>query len=183
MIVWLLSSKALIDYTSSGLEYPLNYFLIALFYSRYLRQDIYAPLTDRELRFFVLIPALAFVNRLDTVLLFALPAGEAVLRTLGARGWRAVVRPVLVGVAPAVLWLTFATFYYGFPLPNTYYAKVANGIPTWLLYQQGWAYLFSSVNHDPITLGTIALSALMAWRVAGPTRRAKSLYRQSSQRA
>ena len=171
IVIWLVSSKALIDYTSSGLEYPLNYLLIALFYARYLRRDPGVPCTDRELRFFLLVPALAFVNRLDTVLLFALPAGEMVLRAALTRRLR-VLRPVLAGLLPAILWLAFATFYYGFPLPNTYYAKVANGIPTWLLHQQGWAYLFSSVNHDPITLGTIALAGLMALKVAGPQRRA-----------
>jgi arabinofuranosyltransferase len=31
VVLWAISSKALIDYTSSGLEYPLSYFLIALF--------------------------------------------------------------------------------------------------------------------------------------------------------
>ena len=171
IVMWLLSSKALVDYTSSGLEYPLNYFLIALFYVRYLDRDLRVPLSNRELRFFVLIPALAFVTRLDTALLFAFPVAEMALRALFARGRKAVL-PILVGASPAVLWLVFATFYYGFPLPNTYYAKVANGIPTWLLHDQGWAYLFSSVSHDPLTLGTISLAAMVAWRLGGTPLRA-----------
>jgi arabinofuranosyltransferase len=41
--LWLLSSKALIDYTASGLEYPLSYFLIALFYVRYFERPFEAP--------------------------------------------------------------------------------------------------------------------------------------------
>src|SRR6266550_6873873 len=49
VVFWLLSSKALIDYTSSGLEYPLSYFLIALFYGRYLERPIAAPARDAEL--------------------------------------------------------------------------------------------------------------------------------------
>jgi hypothetical protein len=71
-----------------------------------------------------------------------------------------------------VLWLVFATFYYGFPLPNTYYAKVANGIPGWLLRQQGWAYFFNSLRYDPITISTIAVAGLGALRTPGPIRRA-----------
>src|SRR5580765_8460451 len=63
VVIWLLSSKALIDYTSSGLEYPLSYFLIALFYVRYLARPATMPAADSELRFFVLIAGLAFVNR------------------------------------------------------------------------------------------------------------------------
>ena len=35
-VAWLLSSKAFIDYTSSGLENPLSYFCSALFSTRYL---------------------------------------------------------------------------------------------------------------------------------------------------
>src|SRR5205814_1331838 len=130
-----------------------------------------APADDSGLRFFVLVAGLAFFNRSDTALLVAVPLGEIVLRALWTRRGKAV-RPIVIGALPPVLWLAFATFYYGFPLPNTYYAKVANGIPAWLQHQQGWAYLFNSVSHDPITLGTIALCALFAWRVPGPIRRA-----------
>jgi arabinofuranosyltransferase len=170
MVLWLLSSKALIDYTSSGLEYPLSYFLLALFYGAYLDRRFDAP-APRELRFFVFVAALGFVNRSDTALLFVIPVAEMTLWSLIAHG-RKTIAPVLFGATPAIAWLVFATFYYGFPLPTTYYAKVANGIPTWLQHEQGWAYLFNSVSHDPITLGTVALATLVAWRVRGPGRRA-----------
>ena len=79
---------------------------------------------------------------------------------------------VLIGLAPAVIWLAFATVYYGFPLPNTYYAKVANGIPKFLMYKQGFAYLLNSANHDPITLATIALALAVGVRTGGAARRA-----------
>ena len=131
LALWLLSSKALIDYTSSGLEYPLSYFLLALFYVPYLDRRFEEPPAPRELRFFVLIAALGFVNRSDTALLFVIPLAEMTLWSLIARG-RKTIAPVLIGASPAIAWLAFATFYYGFPLPTTYYAKVANGIPTWL---------------------------------------------------
>lgn len=169
VVLWLLSSKALVDYTSSGLEYPLAYFLIALFYVPYLERPYREPPTERELRYFVLIGALAFVTRVDMAVLFVVPIAE-----LGWRAWRfhgrAVARPILIGAAPAVAWFAFATFYYGFPLPNTYYAKVANGVPAWLQHQQGFAYLFNSISHDPITLGTVALCALIAWPTRGAPR-------------
>src|SRR5437870_12013570 len=76
LALWLLSSKALIDYTSSGLEYPLSYFLLALFYVPYLDRRFEEPPAPRELRFFVLIAALGFVNRSDTALLFVIPLAE-----------------------------------------------------------------------------------------------------------
>ena len=70
--------------------------------------------------------------------------------------------PVLVGLAPALLWLAFATFYYGFPLPNTYYAKVANGIPRFPMMQAGRSRTCSTA---PTTirsrLATVALALLV----------------------
>ncbi len=136
LVAWLVSSKAFIDYTSSGLEYPLSYLLLALFYTRYLDRPFGAPVATRELRWFVVIASLAFLTRPDAVLLFAVPIAEMVVRSLRLRGRRALV-PAAAGLAPAILWLVFATIYYGFPLPNTYYAKVANGIPRFLMMRQG----------------------------------------------
>ena len=53
LTLWLLSSKALVDYTSSGLEYPLSYFLSAIFYARYFTRPVDVPPAWRDLRFFV----------------------------------------------------------------------------------------------------------------------------------
>lgn len=169
-VAWLLSSKALVDYSSSGLEYPLSYLLIALFYTRYLRrQPAGPPASDRELAWYIAVASLAFVNRADSILLVAFPIGEMLWRSLRSRGWR-TARPVLGAGAPALLWLLFATFYYGFPLPNTYYAKVANGIPAFLQRAQGVAYLLNSIRFDPITIGTIALAVLLGARQPGAGR-------------
>lgn len=171
LVVWLLSSKAFVDYTDSGLENPLSYFLVALFYTRYFDRPWGTPPDANEIRRSVLLAALAFLNRPDAVLLFAVPVAELLWMAVRRRHAR-VVAPLLVGAAPAVLWLAFATFYYGFPLPNTYYAKVANGIPKFLMYRQGFAYVLNSASHDPLTLGTIALSLLVAVRGGGAARRA-----------
>ena len=159
-VFWLLSSKAFVDYTSSGLEYPLSYLLLALFYVPFVRTSD-APLTDRDMRRLGVLAGLAFVNRMDSVLLFAPALSWLALRGFRRRDER--VLPLLAGFAlPAVAWILFATIYYGFPFPNTYYAKVATGIPSDLLYRQGFAYLLNSLAHDPITLGTIAIALAVA---------------------
>ncbi len=167
-LLWLVSSKAFVDYTSSGLENPLSYLLLALFYVRLVHIGD-APLTDRELRRFGLLAGLAFVNRMDSVALYALP-----LAWLAIRAWRrsdARLRPLLLAFGvPVVAWLVFATSYYGFPLPNTYYAKVATGLPSSLLYRQGLAYVLNSFAHDPITLGTVGISVALAIRSALPVK-------------
>ncbi|MGC4085755.1 MAG: hypothetical protein QM736_27420 [Vicinamibacterales bacterium] len=171
LVLWLLTSKAFVDYTDSGLENPLSYLLVALFYSHYLNRPWGIAPDSRELRRQFLIGALAFLNRPDAVLLFVIPLAELLVMAVRRRPRRALM-PVLVGIAPAIAWLAFATFYYGFPLPNTYYAKVANGIPKFLMYKQGLAYILNSASHDPITLGTIALSLLVGVKAGGAVRRA-----------
>jgi arabinofuranosyltransferase len=164
-VLWLISSKAFVDYTSSGLEYPLSYLLLAVFYVRFCRISD-PPLTSAELQRFGLLAGLAFVNRIDSVALYVAPLAWLALRGLRRRDER--ILPLIIGFAvPAAAWLIFATVYYGFPLPNTYYAKVATGIPSSLLYRQGLAYLLNSFAHDPITLGSVGVLAGVALR--GPT--------------
>ena len=167
-VFWLLSSKAFVDYTSSGLENPLTYLLLALFYVTLLKTHD-RPLSDWELGRLGLLAGLAFVNRMDAVLLFAPALAWLALRAFRRRDER--VLPLLAGVGvPAAAWLIFATLYYGFPLPNTYYAKVATGIPSALLYRQGFAYLLNSLAHDPITLLTIGVAGALAMRGRTPIR-------------
>ena len=167
-VLWLVTSKAFADYTSSGLEYPLSYLLLALFYVRFCRISD-APLTSSELRRFGLLAGLAFVNRLDSVTLYAAPLAWLALRAIRRRDER-VLPLVLAFAVPAAAWLVFATIYYGFPLPNMYYAKVATGIPASLLHRQGFAYLLNSFAHDPITLGTVGVLAAMSVRGSAPVR-------------
>ena len=87
----LLSSKAFVDYTSSGLEYPLSFFLLAVFYCRFLavarnRRERLAP---TRLVGLGLIASLAFLNRSDSILLYLGPLALSRLRSHGrctARG-------------------------------------------------------------------------------------------------
>ena len=71
-----------------------------------------------------LLAALAAVNRLDTSLLYV-PALTHVLWK--RRTWRCLWS-MAVGMLPLVLWLGFSLGYYGFPFPNTAYAKLNTGI-------------------------------------------------------
>ena len=166
--LWLVSSKAFVDYTASGLENPLSYLLLALFYARLFKVS-HAALTPRELRRFGVLAGLAFVNRIDTFLLYALPLTWLVIRGVRRRDER-TLQLLVAAAIPVGVWFVFATLYYGFPLPNTYYAKVATGIPAALTYRQGFAYLLNSFSFDPITLGTIGIAAAMAIRSPLPIR-------------
>lgn len=67
-----LSSKAFVDYTSSGLEYPLLYAFVSALYVGLVRQNATtAPPSSRITFGLGLLTGLAFVCRMDVILLFA----------------------------------------------------------------------------------------------------------------
>jgi arabinofuranosyltransferase len=158
----MLSSKAFVDYTSSGLEYPLSFFLLCVFYCRFLGvARSAATVSSRDLVLFGALASLAFLNRSDSILLYVGP-----LVYLAWIAWPVfrlrLAMYFAIAFSPVVLWLVFSYVYYGFPFPNTYYAKVATGIPRSLQLRQGLAYVANSINFDPFTLGLIGLTAVVA---------------------
>lgn len=154
----LTASKAFVDYTTSGLETPLTYLLLAAWLQAYFAFD---RMRHSATRFGVLvaISSLLFLNRMDSVLLVApglLAAGVFWLRGEGST-WRGLLLP-LAGALPAVAWLGFSIFYYGTPLANTAYAKLATGIDPALLRAQGLFYVTHALRSDPVTPVAIALA-------------------------
>jgi arabinofuranosyltransferase len=164
LLFLLVSSKAFMDYASSGLENPLSYLLLALFYREFLRD---APAEDdrdrRRIGRLVLFATLAYLNRPDAILLY-LPALFLVLIG-GLRRHRArAIVPVILGGWPAAVWHLFSLVYYGFFFPNTYYAKLAGaGVSGSVLRRQGWAYLVNSLNFDFITLFVTVLALVLVF--------------------
>ncbi len=147
-------SKAFVDYSTSGLENSLGHLLLAVFLLLFLKGEM----SYRQLFWLALVGSLATLNRMDAVLLVAPPLFWA---WWGLRGWRAT-RTVLLGFTPLILWEIFAVIYYGFPLPNTYFAKTHTGIPSAELIQQGLLYFLDSIQRDPITLTAIFLGIAAA---------------------
>ncbi len=144
-VALLASSKSFVDYATSGLENPLVHMLLALAAWLSFRLERPRPLAA------VLLASLLFLARPDAVLL----GGPLAIATLVA-AWRAGERRLVfaapLGLTPAIVWLSFALVYYGDPLPNPAYAKLANGIPASASWSQGAAYLAWSWRVDPITL-------------------------------
>ncbi len=150
----LTASKAFMDFSTSGLENPLSHLLLVLFLIVYLGNGT----SDR--RFFALffIAGLATLNRMDTLLLY-LPAIAAAL--VAKRSWKGIALAGLA-FAPFVAWELFSIAYYGFPFPNTAYAKLITGVPQETLRLQGICYLANSLSMDPATLTVITLGGIAA---------------------
>lgn len=158
----LLMSKAFIDYSVSGLENPLTHLILMLFCLLYLSHD---DNKDKLFRLSV-VASLGILNRMDTALLY--------LPVLIVQFWRVRspgrITAVLMGFTPLFLWELFSIIYYGFPFPNTYYAKLHTGIPSIELAQQGLIYLLDNLAIDPITL-TVILAGLLVPIVSKENRR------------
>jgi arabinofuranosyltransferase len=148
----LLSSKAWIDYSTSGLENPLTHLLVVLF----MWQWWDAPPGQNRLQRLTLLGAFVALNRLDLILLVA----PALLSESRRLGWRASVRPLVVGFLPLIAWEMFSFFYYGTPLPNTAYAKLSDGMPRSVRYRHGYDYFWRTATGDPATLPVMALAIL-----------------------
>ena len=162
-IVAALCSKAVMDYTSSGLETPLSYLLVGLFYARFLLTS--KPVAEQkpaELFGLLLIAALAFVSRYDTILLFLPAAIYLSAIHIPRLRWR-FLRLFLLAAIPALAWLAFALFYYGPLLPNTAYAKMINsGIPFAERAARGVAYFLTSVQCDGGSYIVLLIALLLA---------------------
>lgn len=151
-------STAFIDYSSSGLENPLTHLLLAAFLLVYFRQER----STRKLFWLSLLAALSAVNRLDTVL-FYVPALLYMWWQVEDK-WRGASAAAL-GFLPLVAWEAFSIIYYGFPFPNTYYAKVNNYVPFEEAFWTGLDYLAFTAKFDPITWVVIlAAIGVVVWR-------------------
>ncbi len=153
IVIALGGSMSFVDFSSSGLENPLTHLLLISFLVLYLCQD--QPSSKWNLFHLSLLAGLAALNRLDTILLLAPALLFQFFSTKGEK--RKKIVGIAAGFLPLLLWEAFAVFYYGFPLPNTYYVKANTGLDAFYLFTQGWAYIQNSFHWDPLTLGTVAL--------------------------
>lgn len=156
-VLWLALSSAYVDYSTSGLENPLAHLLLVVFFSHVIaRRD-----GERVGVTPFLLAGLIGLNRQDHLLL-VLPALISLL--CAAHPARPRAMTAVLGLAPLGLWLAFATVYYGFPFPNTAYAKLTTDIPAHKLAAQGVWYALTTLHRDPLTLVAIALAIGLALR-------------------
>ena len=148
-------SKAFVEFSTSGLENPLTTFLLAVFFVVYWRGG------PRREQMLWIVVGLLMVNRLDTgVLVLPIVIGDA-----WAKPWRTTIASAAIGLLPFAAWEVFSVVYYGFPVPNTAYAKLQTGVLAPALIGQGLLYLVDSIAQDPVTLLVAATALVTAVRV------------------
>jgi arabinofuranosyltransferase len=154
-------SAAFLDFSSSGLENPLTHLLLLALVAS-LPTGTPAPGDVRRTTFLF---SLLVVTRMDAGVL-ALPccaylswaayqSGQAPRRIAGE--W-------LIGLLPFLAWEAFSIVYYGFPFPNTAYAKLNTGIARATLLRMGVAYYRFALICDPWTLLGAGLLGALSWR-------------------
>jgi len=154
-LVALLSSRAFVDFSTSGLENPLQHVLLVLFVC-----ELWRPAGARP-ALLSTWAGLCLLTRLDAALLVAPALATSVLTSL--RG-RRLMRDHWPVVALLGGWEVFSVIYFGFPFPNTAYVKLGNTLPRSELVAQGFYYLWNSFRHDPATLTAITAAVLVSLR-------------------
>ena len=162
----ILGSKAIMDFSSSGLENPLIYFL-AFAYMYYFIKATTDPIP--AIRKANITPTswmlgLLLLTRHDQLFLFAPPFFLLLWRERRQlRHVMDIVKPALAAV-PLLLWTLFSFFYYGTPVPNTAIAKLNHGVPSETLWEFGSAFLFSHVYADPVSTTVILTAIILAFK-------------------
>lgn len=148
-------SRSYIDYSTSGLESPLSHFLIVLLVllgeslHKFDAKDDKNKL-EKILCLFFCVTSLVFINRQDLILLiFPYVFCKAILTKLPKK---TLLKLFLISTLPATLWEVFSVYYYGFPFPNTFYAKEFTKIPLKFYLLNGLKYTYSFILFDPLSV-------------------------------
>lgn len=164
------SSFSVLEWSTSGLENALTHACLAIVLAIALRGEF----RRRRWLFAIALGALLF-NRVDQlflvtpIVMLALWCAAMEDDVAGANARRSIsvgrgVRfagVLLLGISPFILWLAFATFYYGFPLPNTSYAKLGGATRTDALYN-GWMYIRDFGRYEPWHGALLSIGMIVA---------------------
>jgi len=143
-------SQTMTDYSTGGLENPLAHFLIIAFAGQYLLGQ------HRSFAEKILLgttAGLIIINRQDHAL-FVLPVFLHLFwQTLRMRE-NNIPTFVMTGFV-MFIWFFFSWFYYGDPLPDTYYAKMQTGILLTDRMHFALLHLLRMLDSDPLGIAVV----------------------------
>lgn len=152
LVLVAVASRAICNFSTSGLETPLTFLLLALFvWQIYRTENVWIPAG---------IVGLLLLNRLDMVVLLGPVAAYLLFRVRGVDR----IRVALAVMLPTLAWMAFSIIYYGAPFPNTAYAKLGTGFSTATLILRGLEYTNDFVLTDPLLALIIGKSVFDALR-------------------
>ncbi|HSV12925.1 MAG TPA: hypothetical protein VLI90_01600 [Tepidisphaeraceae bacterium] len=137
------SSKSILEWSTAGMENSLNHALLAILYAAAL---VGTPGRRRD-RVALIAAGLLMFNRLDQLLVVGPVLLYLAVTALHRREFVAYGRSAIIAFTPLALWLIFATIYYGYPLPNTSYAKL--GVPLRAQVTNGLLCLKDFITCEP----------------------------------
>jgi arabinofuranosyltransferase len=140
-VVLLILSRGFIEFSTSGLENPLSHLLIIVFIGLYATRNT-------QLRYLALSAALLALNRIDALIVVLPGLAHASYFGVREQGWKAALKELAIGFSPFLAWELFSLVYYGFPFPNTAYAKLNTGLPRPEVIRQGLVYWVNGLAWD-----------------------------------
>ena len=159
-------SNSFMEYSTSGLENPLGWFVLGL--STLALWTVFNHQGAKPLPTYVWVAAsgllaAVILTRFDLVVILA-PTVLLIL-VVQRREWQRLLLMFGVAVLPIVGWLAWSWITYGSFLPNTFLAKRNLEIPVVEIWLQGVRYLWVSSTNDPVTAIVIfaAVVALLVW--------------------
>ena len=158
-ITILLISKSYIDFSVSGLENPATHFFLVLFCFQFWEWDIQQKSDDCLIIVLSILASLLALNRIDALIMII----PACLFFLCQKPSIRTIVYIAIGFLPLILWELFSLLYYGFPFPNTAYAKLNTGVPSVALIKQSLLYFRDSFSRDPITLPIIGIGVVFSF--------------------
>ena len=151
-VILLLFSWSFFDFTTSGLENPLAFLLVGLLLTNVSRKN-----WKNKLQLSYILMALLVLTRFDYFILF-LPL--ALILLFECKSVKQALLAILPGFILLLMWHSFATFYFGFTFPNTYYSKLGTDIPTQHYINNGLEYL-NSLKRDSSSTFIIVSAVLL----------------------
>lgn len=126
---------------------------------------------NQSVRLLAVVAVVCTMGRYDTALIFVPFFAFVLVSRVRRDGAVPAVKSLAAEALPAALLLAVFIgahwIYYGFPFPNTFYAKVTVGVPRADIIRQGLNYVLDLVVTEPQTLVfTAAIVILLAGRAA-----------------
>ena len=164
-VLLLATSVGFYDFTTSGLENPLGYFVVAIYVFAYCRwMDGRCGVTP-----LVVLLGVAVLVRHDLATLLLLPTVYAFWPARGQISWPRRLMLLSAAVGPLAAWTIFSVVYYGFPFPNTLYAKSNIELSRFeVILTHGADYWRATVSGDLATFALIVGALVIGvWALRG----------------